>query len=101
MSQIPAPPPDDDSGDRSTLALYTSAWCSYCRRVVAAIRELNIEVEQRDVYEDREYRRELFAATGRGTVPVLRISHQDGHEQWMPESRDIIRYLRKRFNSVA
>lgn len=83
------------------MALYTGAWCPYCRRVVAAIREMNIEVELRDVCENREYRRELLAATGRGTVPVLRISHEDGHDQWMPESRDIIRYLRKRFDRDA
>jgi glutaredoxin 2 len=38
-------------------------------------------------------------ATGRRTVPVLRIEHDDGRVEWMPESADIVDYLRERFRS--
>ena len=49
--------------------------------------------DNRDVLRNREHRQELQRVLGRGTVPVLRIDRGDEVE-WLPESRDIIRYLR-------
>ena len=54
--------------------------------------ENNIEFPLRDINQDVEAYRELLAATGRGTVPCLRIQRGD-EVQWMFESLDIIRYL--------
>jgi len=53
---------------------------------------LELDIELRDILQKREYREELFAATGRQTVPCLRIE-EAGEVRWMHESRDIIRYL--------
>lgn len=78
------------------LALYHYDGCFFCTIVHRAIAELGIEVELRNIYQDRQHLSDLTAARGRRTVPVLRISRADGSEVWMPESRDIVRYLRQR-----
>ena len=81
---------------QETLALYHFASCSYCAMVRRTIEELGMSVELRDITQDPKWREELLAARGRGTVPVLRCESADGSVRWMPESRDIIKYLRKR-----
>jgi len=85
--------PGDDQ-----LALYHFEGCGYCYRVRDVIDELGIEVELRDIFENRDWFDELVEARGRRTVPVLRITSADGEEHWMPESRDIIRYLRATYS---
>ena len=65
--------------------------------VMRTIRQLGVDVELRDVNRNPEYRRDLIAATGRRTVPVLYIDDGDGRQQWLPESREIVRYLNSRF----
>ncbi|MCA9611076.1 MAG: glutathione S-transferase N-terminal domain-containing protein [Myxococcales bacterium] len=76
-----------------SLRLYLMRGCPYCEDVRAAIRDLGIEIEERDIYGAREDMEALVAARGRRTVPVLRI----GEDEWMPESQDIIAYLYERF----
>jgi glutaredoxin len=68
------------------LVLYHMPWCGYCQRVERALEQLGLEIELRE-------------ARGRTTVPVLRIREPDGTETWMPESLDIVAYLRRRFGS--
>lgn len=80
--------------DRDHLALYHYDRCFFCVRVRRVIEELGLPVELRDVLADRTHRADLVAARGRATVPVLRIESPDGGDRWMPESRDIIHYLR-------
>jgi glutaredoxin len=75
------------------LALYHFDGCPYCAIASAAIDRLGVDLELRDIFADQKYRDELVAARGRATVPVLRITSPDGEERWMPESRDIVRYL--------
>lgn len=83
--------------DVAQLSLYHYDSCFYCSRVRRAIAELGLDIELRDVLLDREHRKDLVAATGRGTVPVLRIRYADDREVWMPESRDIIAFLQRNF----
>ena len=83
-----------DSPAKPPLALYHSPTCAYSRRVRAAIRRLGIDVDLRD-RANPEHREELRAATGRVTVPVLRIE-EGGEVRWMPESEDIIDFLFER-----
>lgn len=79
--------------DVSALALYHYDSCSFCRRVRHEVARLGLEVELRDIFGDPRHRLDLVRARGRQTVPVLRITHTDGTERWLPESRDIILYL--------
>ncbi len=83
-----------------SLALYYTPTCPYCVRVLRVIDELGVEVELRDVWADRRYRAELVEARGRATVPVLRCTSAN-RDRWMPESADIVRYLRARFETTT
>ena len=79
------------------LSLYVSGFCPYCVLVRRALSEVGVSVEERDVGASSTHRDELRSATGRATVPVLRIARGDGADTWMPESGDIVRYLKRRF----
>ena len=79
------------------LSLYQFAGCFFCTQVWELLAELDLQIEQRDVRADPARYRELCEATGRGTVPCLRIEHADGTVEWLHESLDIIDYLRERF----
>lgn len=82
------------------LSLYYLPACPYCRRVLRALDELELELELRNIRAEPDYRAELVAARGRGTVPVLRIK-KEGEDEWMPESLDIVAYLKERFGSQS
>jgi glutaredoxin len=82
------------------LALYYAPTCPFCIRVLRVIEELGIDVELRNVWADDKFREELVEARGRATVPVLRCTSRN-LDRWMPESADIIRYLRERFETAS
>lgn len=73
-----------------------SRTCVFCWRVQRTLKQLDVTIEEKDIGRDAEARAALFEARGRTTVPVLRIDGADG-PTWMPESADIIAYLRGRF----
>jgi glutaredoxin 2 len=79
------------------LSLYQFHACPFCARVRNAADALGIELELRDTLASRDYAADVIENTGRRTVPVLRIEHDDGKVEWMPESADIVRYLQERF----
>ncbi|MBT8096792.1 MAG: glutathione S-transferase N-terminal domain-containing protein [Woeseia sp.] len=87
-----------DSPANDRLALYYFPTCPFCRKVLAAMKQLDVDIELRNIQENEQYRDELIAARGRPTVPVLKIESPDGGARWMPESRDIIRYLEKNYS---
>lgn len=80
------------------LSLYHFDSCPYCARVRRALKDLELDVALADIHRDPAAQADLVAATGRQTVPVLRISDEDEEgDVWMPESGDIIRFLYERF----
>ncbi|MEM9174863.1 MAG: glutathione S-transferase N-terminal domain-containing protein [Myxococcota bacterium] len=81
-----------DNG-KETISLYGYPQCPFCARVLRAIEELDLDVPLRNTMQDGSSHDALVEATGRPTVPVLRIEHADGEVEWLPESADIIRYL--------
>lgn len=81
------------------LSLYQTAFCPYCERVRAVLRRLGVEVEVRDINESSDRRTELVEATGRTTVPCLRIDDPAEGTRWLRESADIIAYLEQRFGN--
>jgi len=82
------------ASNRSRLRLYSMEYCYYCRRVQREASRLGIKLTIVDVFADREGRERLRAATGRTRVPVLEIPTAEGGERYLPESDDIIFYLR-------
>jgi glutaredoxin len=79
------------------LALYQTQGCGYCVRVRRFVEEAGWSIELRDLYSNSEYAEELISATGRRTVPCLRIERSPGEFEWLHESADIIDYLSARF----
>ena len=86
-----------ESPARDSLALYYYDGCPFCMRVLAVIDELDVNVELRNILQETRHRDDLIAARSRATVPVLRITSPDGEDRWMPESSDIVTYLRKTY----
>ena len=81
------------SGGSEKLSLYYFDGCPFCMMVLGVIDGLNAEIEMRNIFEDTQHRDDLVTARGRATVPVLRFDAANGSARWMPESRDIARYL--------
>ena len=79
------------------LALYQTRGCPYCVRVRSFLEQAGRSIELRDLLDDPDYFRELVAATGRRTVPCLRIEKGPDEFEWLHESADIIDYLAARF----
>lgn len=75
------------------LTLYHSPTCPYCLLVRREADALGIDLDLVDVRDRPEARDHLVRHLGRGTVPVLGIRDGDG-ERLLPESRDIVAYLR-------
>jgi|DEB0MinimDraft_10_1074344.scaffolds.fasta_scaffold30545_3 glutaredoxin len=73
--------------------LYTRDWCGYCVMVKQAAAQLGIDLEERNIWENPQWEAELLAARARATVPVLRRVIPERPDEWMGESREIIRFL--------
>lgn len=76
------------------LSLYHHGFCFFCSRVIRTIKQQKLAVESKNVWQDEAALSELRQATGRTTVPILRIESSQGEVSWMPESNDIVRYLK-------
>jgi glutathione S-transferase len=84
--------------ERPELFLYDSATCVYCYRVRRVIERLKLSVQLLDVDTQPKFRKELVAARGRGTVPVLRLVGRE-RSVLLPESADIIALLERAYAS--
>lgn len=74
------------------FALYYYDACPFCQMVLRSLNNLSVKVELRNILNDPSNRQALIQGGGRSTVPCLLIEN-DGEEQWMYESRDIIAFL--------
>lgn len=77
------------------LSLYQFHGCPFCVKVRRAIHKLNVNIELRDA-KIEEIGDELLKEGGKRKVPCLRIK-ENGTNQWMYESNDIIAYLQNSF----
>jgi hypothetical protein len=66
--------------------------------VLREIDRLRLDVEMRNIHETPQHRKDLVAARGRSTVPVLRITSAE-NDRWMPESAEIASWLRREYGS--
>ena len=85
--------------DPSSLTLYVRDYCMFCHRVLRTVEDLGVEIEVKNIWQDRGHEQELLQATGRGTVPVLKIKQPEDDDKWLPESTDIIQYLQTEFGN--
>ncbi|HSP57463.1 MAG TPA: glutaredoxin [Halomonas sp.] len=82
------------------LALYQFRTCPFCIKVRKEIARLGLDIELRDAQLDPEHRRELTEGGGRVKVPCLKITHDDGANEWLYESDDINAWLHRRFGKA-
>lgn len=78
------------------LTLYTRATCPFCRRVVAVLERLELEVDYKDISEDEAFAAELIALGGKQQVPYLIDTDHDVH---LYESDDIVAHLQKHYGT--
>ncbi len=79
------------------LTLYYKPSCSFCRRVMAVIDRLELEVEMKNVIE-LEIETELIARTGKKQTPYL-VDTDKGVE--MPESDAIVAHLQTNYGNAS
>ena len=79
------------------LKLYQFQQCPFCVRARRGIRGLGLNIETRDARDDPRWQRELIEQGGKYQVPCLRIDKGDDDIEWLYGSRDIVRYLDRRF----
>lgn len=82
-----------------SMTLYQLYACPFCIKTRRALHRLNLPLETRNVQKGSPYRQELEQGGGRIQVPCLRISQQ-GEEQWIYESNDIIQFLNQQFGQL-
>lgn len=77
------------------LILYYRPTCAFCRRVLAVIDRLQLNVDLRDI-EDAAFEAELVARGGEKQVPYL-VDEAKGVEMY--ESDAIVSYLQKTYGA--
>jgi glutaredoxin len=83
-----------------SLALFQYKTCPFCIKVRQEMHRLALNIEQFDAQQEGDNRAALVRGGGKAKVPCLRITDKVGVNQWMYESREIITYLRRRFDSA-
>lgn len=76
------------------LTLYMKPTCPFCRRVVAVIERLDLEVEMKDIEAEPALAQELEARGGKRMVPYLVDTKADVE---MYESDDIVMHLQRNY----
>lgn len=79
------------------LALYYKPTCPFCRRVLAVIDRLELEVDLRDIDDSSEHEHDLIARAGKRQVPYL-VDETQGVEMF--ESDDIVAHLQKHYGGA-
>lgn len=80
------------------LTLYYKPTCPFCRRTVAVIERMELEVEMKDISADDTLREELIAKGGKQQVPYLEDIEKDVA---MYESDDIIKHLQDNYGEAS
>ena len=83
------------TNETSAFTLYHYPACPFCAFTRRAIKQTELNIEQRDISKHPKYRSELIKGGGKPQVPCLRIEKENGGIQWLYESRDIIQFIQK------
>jgi glutathione S-transferase len=80
------------------LALYYKPTCPFCRRVLAVVERLGLDVELRNIDDSTDHERDLIARGGKRQVPYL-VDDTQGVEMY--ESDDIVAHLQKFYSPAG
>ena len=75
------------------LALYHYPSCPFCAYTRQAIKQLGLNLVQRDIQQSPQHSHDLVSGGGSRQVPCLRIEREDGQIKWLYESQDIVQFL--------
>ena len=75
--------------------LFYKPTCFYCIQVLYSLSSMGFELPLKNILFHPKYKTELITGGGKKQVPCLRIEDKNGGVQWLYESRDIIRYLKR------
>ena len=78
----------------SNLSIYEMLACPFCVKVRREIKRLGLNIDRYDVKQSSQAMEQLINGGGKFQVPCLKIE-LGNKVQWMYESDDIIKYLRK------
>jgi glutaredoxin 3 len=76
--------------EKTTIKLYTGAYCPFCRRVKNELERLDLDYEAVDA--DADGRDEVIQLSGQRAIPILTIG-----DEVLVDSSHIIRELRSRY----
>jgi glutaredoxin len=79
------------------LVMYQFLICPFCIKTRRAIKRLSLNIETRDALKHAPSRQQLLEGGGKIKVPCLRITEEDNSVEWLYESNEIIKYLKKSF----
>ncbi len=77
----------------ANMRLYQFKTCPFCIKVRRAIKRQSLNIEFLDAQHNQEHREELMQGGGKVKVPCLKIIDDEGNDNWLYESSQIIDYL--------
>ena len=81
------------------LTLYQLYACPFCIKTRRVLHKLNLPMAMKSVAVGSPFREELEQGGGKIQVPCLHIA-EEGKDEWMYESSEIIAYLNQRFGEA-
>ena len=64
----------------SSIKIYSTSWCAYCKAEKTWLTEKGVKFEEVDVETDQEAAEEMVKLSGQMGVPVTVIRHEEGGE---------------------
>ena len=90
---------DQDRIDKETknLTIYQFEACPFCVKVRRFIRKNSLNINLKDAKNNKTFKAELVNEGGKHKVPCLKIEKLNSKTEWLYESTEIIKFLKKEF----
>jgi glutaredoxin len=90
---------DQDRIDKETknLTIYQFEACPFCVKVRRFIRKNSLNINLKDAKNNKIFKAELVNEGGKHKVPCLKIEKLNSKTEWLYESTEIIKFLKKEF----
>ena len=94
---------DQDRVDKKTkgLTIYQFEACPFCVKVRRFIRKNSLKINLKDAKNNETFKSELVNEGGKHKVPCLKIEKIHTKNQWLYESNEIIKFLKKEFETES
>ena len=90
---------DQDRVDKETknLTIYQFEACPFCVKVRRFIWKNSLKINLKDAKNNKVFKSELVNEGGKHKVPCLKIEKLNSQTEWLYESAEIIKFLKKEF----